>query len=133
MEPVNTANGFAAGLALVTAALLLMFGRSPWIAAMGAAILAVSAFVALIAWLFLRDVATGGVRRRLLGHRGLLASGALACATSCLLAAALVTRHAENQWGVLYVLLAVLMTAGIVAIRFAYAGTKRVESAPEPS
>ncbi len=124
---------FAWTLLAATVALLAVYGWSRWIFGVGLGLVAILAFGAWIYRLLAREMASPGPPRRMLRHRGLLASGLTACATSCLLAAALVTRHARDQWGVLYGFLALLMVAGIVAIRFAYAGGQRLEEQPESS
>ncbi len=123
-------------LLAATVALLAVYGRDPWIFAVGAGVLALLGVGTLAFRLLARELDVGrGPRRRLLRHKGLMASGLLACGVSCLLAAALVTRHAEARWGLLYVLLALLMTAGIAAVRVAYHGGRRVradDGGPEP-
>lgn len=120
------------GLAAATALLLAAYGRDAWIVAVGAAVLGLLLAGALVFRLLARELAPRDEpRRRLLRHRGLLASGLAASGASCLLAAALVTRHAEARWDLLYGLLALLMTAGVTAIRFAYHGGHRVDAEPE--
>lgn len=133
MEARDPRSAAAGGLAAATVLLLVVYGRDAWIVTVGAGLLALGVVGALLFRLLARELGPRNApRRRMLRHRGLLASGLAASGASCLLAAALVTRHAEAGWGLLYWLLALLMTAGIVAVRFAYHGGRRLDARPEP-